>query len=87
MSRGSGSSPQVYKSMNVAVAFELRIRNTKTVTSKQEMVETPMKKILDIQNEFFVKTKIGWRLIKKTLTIVTAVFLIGVYGDGFSSSA
>lgn len=87
MSRGSGSIPQVYQSMNVAVAFELRIRNTKTVTSKQEMVETPMKKILDIQNEFFVKIKIGWRLIKKTLTIVSAVFLIGVYGDGFSSSA
>lgn len=87
MNRGSGSSPQVYQSTSVAVAFDLHFCSNFTVTSKQKKEGMPMIKTHYIQNDIFMKIKISWRLIKKSLTIVTAVSLIGVYGDSFSSSA
>ena len=87
MSRGSGSRPQVCQSIDVAVAFELDFRNNLTVSSKQVKEEMPMKKSHDIQTQLSVKANICWRHIKRFLAIVTAIFLIGVYGDGFSSSA
>lgn len=94
MSRGRGSTPQVQKSLDVAVAVHSHLSvdlsgasaSPSCKASPKNKEEMRMKKTHDIQNTADIRVRMS-RMIATIVAIVTAMFLVFGYGDRIYSSA
>lgn len=85
MGGGSGSSPQVSASANVAVAFEYHHRGPTWSSDGGPESEVHMTRMHDVR-KFDLLVEFAAR-ISRAVCVVTAAFLILGYGDGSSPSA